>query len=98
MAPEQDVEKMAELDEGTTASESTRDFDIETAEPKRGVEGAYGEPDADHEEVEDMYLGHLNNLEQGHVGYLAQGAEQLADSTVTGFNQGQRCSARGKGS
>ena len=98
MALEQDAEKITDLDEGTTASESTRDFDIETAEPMRGVEGAYGEPDADHEEVEDMDLGHLNDLERGHVGYLVQGAESLADSTVTGFNQSQRCPARGKGS
>ena len=75
MALEQDAAKMEDLDESTTASESMRDFDIERGEPKRGAGGAYGEPDADHEAVEEMDEGHLHDLERGHVGSLVQGVE-----------------------
>ncbi len=60
MAPH-DVEKAGDLDgTGSTANS-------EKSVPGLQIEGAYGEPDSDHEEVEQMHAGHLDGLARQQV-------------------------------
>ena len=65
MPSKQEAQK--DLENGTGTSESTEyPSDIEKAEPRR-VEGAVGEPDSDHDEVEQMDEGHLDDLVRQQV-------------------------------
>ncbi|KAH8659113.1 major facilitator superfamily transporter multidrug resistance [Tricladium varicosporioides] len=65
MALERDLERAEDLDNGTTATESTIS-DQEKVEPNKNAEkmyeGATGTADSDHEEVEQMDEGHLDDL------------------------------------
>jgi hypothetical protein len=59
-------EKDVPRDNGTIRTEST----IYASDPEkveRRDEGAVGEPDMDHEAVEEMDKGHMQDLERGHV-------------------------------
>jgi hypothetical protein len=68
MASDRDLEKSGDLDNRTIATESTAcHSDSEKVEPKLVAEGAYGEPDSDHEEVEQMDEGHVDDLARQHV-------------------------------
>jgi hypothetical protein len=69
--PPHDVEKAGDLDgtESTANSEKT--------EPGLLAEGAYGEPDSDHEEVEQMDAGHLDDLARRQVSSNSQGQNLL---------------------
>ncbi|KAG9229037.1 major facilitator superfamily domain-containing protein [Amylocarpus encephaloides] len=51
-------------DNGSDHTDSTA-YDVEKGEPRRVVEGATGEPDDAHEEVEAMDRGHMQDLERG---------------------------------
>ena len=71
-----DSEKAGELDGGTLADGSTTGYitdyerDVEKGEDAESVlvaEGAVGEPDSDHDEVEQMDEGHLDDLVRQHV-------------------------------
>jgi hypothetical protein len=66
MASEKDVERG--LDGETVANTESTSYqsDVEKAEPTT-VEGATGYPDSDHEEVEQMDRGHLDDLARQHV-------------------------------
>jgi len=64
MASDNDVEKAGDRD-FTTATTSTAGS--EKVEAGAVAEGAYGEPDSDHEEVEMMDAGHLDDLATQHV-------------------------------
>ena len=44
----------------------------EKVEPGLLAEGAYGEPDSDHEQVEQMDEGHLDDLARQHVSFHSQ--------------------------
>jgi hypothetical protein len=57
-----DVE-LAYLENGTSSTVVSLDFDDPI------VEGAIGEPDLDHEEIEQMDEGHQDDLKRIHVGY-----------------------------
>jgi hypothetical protein len=59
MISDDDVEKARDLDP-TTATASPADR--EKVEPGKALEGTYGEPDSDHEEVEVMDKGHLDDV------------------------------------
>ena len=61
-----DVERAGDLD----PTESTANS--EKIEPALVAEGAYGEPDSDHEEVEQMDEGHLDDLARQHVSSNSQ--------------------------
>ena len=65
-----DVEKARDLALTTTATESTADS--EKGEPGLVAEGAYGEPDSDHEEAEQMDEGHVDDLARQHVSPSSQ--------------------------
>ena len=66
MAPNPDAEK--DLENGTTAANSTASHsDVEKAELRNMEEGATGEPDSDHDEVEQMDEGHLDDLARHRV-------------------------------
>ncbi len=79
-SPSRDSEKAAELDGGTLGAESGdghltdyerdiekgRDTD-DDAVSQLVAEGAVGEPDSDHEEIEGMDEGHLDDLVRQHV-------------------------------
>jgi hypothetical protein len=68
MVFDQKLGKAGDPDNHTTATESTVcPSDGEKIEPKLVEEGAYGEPDSDHEEVEQMNEGHLDDLVRQHV-------------------------------
>lgn len=68
MSSSTDLEKAKDLDNGTTHTESTSyQSDLEKAEPKYINEGAVGEPDSDHDEVEQMDEGHLDDLTRQRV-------------------------------
>lgn len=68
MASDRDLEKAIDPERGTTATESTAyHSDVEKAEPGKLAEGALGEPDEDHEIVEALDQGHLEDLELQHV-------------------------------
>jgi hypothetical protein len=70
MAFDRDLEKAEDLDNCTTATESTAcHSDSEKVESKLVAKGAYGEPDSDHEEVEQMDEGHLDDLARQHVSF-----------------------------
>lgn len=60
MSAHLDLEKGQDLDDETNATNST-------IEEKYTAEGAIGQPDADHEEVEQMDTGHMDDLELQHV-------------------------------
>jgi hypothetical protein len=63
------AEKGDPRDNGTIRSESTiYASDAEKAEHG----GAVGEPDMDHEAVEEMDKGHMSDLERGHVSSFSQ--------------------------
>lgn len=64
-----DVEKAGDHDP-TTATESTAGS--EKVESGLVVEGATGEPDSDHEEIELMDEGHLDDLARQHVSLTSQ--------------------------
>jgi len=74
MAQERDLEKGSVRDDdiegntlhGTTGSVDYRS-DVEKAESHLVAEGATGEPDFEHEEVEGMDEGHLDDLVRQHV-------------------------------
>ena len=55
------------LDNGTIRSESTM-YDAEKAERRESA--THGNPDMEHEVVEEMDKGHLQDLERQHVGSL----------------------------
>jgi hypothetical protein len=74
MAPN-DVEKAGDLD----GTESTANS--EKIEPGLLAEGAYGEPDCDHKEVEQMDEGHLDDLVRQQVSSNSQ-AETFCLSPV----------------
>jgi hypothetical protein len=69
MVSDDDVEKARDL-EPTTATASTADS--EKVEAGKVAEGAYGEPDSDHQEVEFMDEGHLDDLARQHVSVNSQ--------------------------
>lgn len=58
-----------DLEKGTTiGTESTAyHSDVDDAEHRKTEEGAVGEPDSDHGEVEKMDRGHLEDLERQQV-------------------------------
>lgn len=64
---EKDLERGIDPENGTTRTESTYHSDIEKAESTTLEEGAVGTPDLDHEEVEQMDTGHLDDLARQHV-------------------------------
>ncbi|TAQ83061.1 hypothetical protein B7494_g8615 [Chlorociboria aeruginascens] len=70
MPSDKDLEKGLDSEHGTTATESTADqSDVEKHEKHekhetRPVDSSMGEPDLDHEEVEGMDRGHLEDLER----------------------------------
>jgi len=64
MALEHDLEK---AETGTTGTDSTKnESDLEA---RKMEEGAIGEPDSDHDEVEQMDAGHMEDLERQYVSY-----------------------------
>jgi len=69
MASNRDQETTTDAaDSGTIATESTAyHSDLEKAEPRMVDEGAVGDPDSDHEEVEQMDFGHLDDLARQRV-------------------------------
>jgi hypothetical protein len=68
MASNSDLEKAKDVENGTSHTESTAyNSDVEKAEPGKIEEGAIGEPDSDHDEVEQMDEGHLDDLERQRV-------------------------------
>jgi len=60
MASSTDLEK---AEAGTTGTESI------SSDVEKFAEGAVGEPDSDHEEVERLDPGHLEDLERQHVSH-----------------------------
>ena|SRR6266536_719494 len=67
-----DPEKSRDVENGTIETGSTAyqsDVDVEKTEHRKDGEGAIGEPDSDHEEVEQMDRWHLEDLERQHVGF-----------------------------
>jgi len=64
MASDQDAEKVEPLDPATAALSEAGD---EKEGPGRVAEGAYGEPDPDHGEVEILDEGHLGDLARQRV-------------------------------
>lgn len=64
---EKDLESGRDQENGTTRTESTYPSDIEKAESNTLDEGAIGTPDLDHDEVEQMDAGHLDDLIRQHV-------------------------------
>jgi hypothetical protein len=69
MVSDDDVEKARDLDP-TTATASPPD--PEKVEPGKALEGASGEPDSDHEEVELMDKAHLDDVARQHVSSNSQ--------------------------
>jgi hypothetical protein len=68
MSSNLDIEKAKDPDNSTSHTESTAyNSDIEKAEPRKIEEGALGEPDSDHDEVEQMDEGHLDDLARERV-------------------------------
>jgi hypothetical protein len=65
--PEKDLERGVDPENGTSRTESTYHSDIEKAESNAVDEGGVGTPDPDHEEVEQMDAGHLDDLARQHV-------------------------------
>lgn len=63
MASEKVLTDNDTINTGSTAYLS----DPEKAMPQKIDEGANGEPDLDHEEVEEMDEGHLDDLERKYV-------------------------------
>jgi hypothetical protein len=58
-----DLEKAPDADNGTDTTNSTvYQSDIGIGDPMTKVEGAIGVPDADHDEVEQMDVGHMDDL------------------------------------
>ena len=75
MASDQDLEKGLEtgggdMENGTNRTESTYHSDIEKAESNTVELGTVGTPDIDHDEVEQMDEGHLDDLFRQHVSPL----------------------------
>jgi hypothetical protein len=68
MALINDAEKAKDIETGTMKTESTA-YLSDTDRAERKEEGAIGEPDYDHEEVEAMDRGHVDDLERQHVSY-----------------------------
>jgi hypothetical protein len=68
MASDRDVEKAEEADNGNSRESTVYQSDVEKAEPNLVKGGAIGEPDSDHEEVEGLDEGHLDDLVRQHVG------------------------------
>lgn len=69
MASNTDEKGGEDVENGNSSTESAAyQSDSEKAEPGIIKEGAIGEPDSDHDEVEQMDEGHLNDLERQHVG------------------------------
>ncbi|TVY78285.1 MFS transporter prlG [Lachnellula suecica] len=65
MASDHDPEKSIEGDKGTINTESTAYLsDADKAEPRKLEEGATGEPDYDHTEVEEMDRGHMDDIDR----------------------------------
>ncbi|CZR62449.1 related to multidrug resistant protein [Phialocephala subalpina] len=63
MASKNEPKGEGDVENGTIRTESTTyNSDLEKAEPRLVAEGAVGEPDSDHEEVEQMDEGHLDDL------------------------------------
>jgi hypothetical protein len=60
-------EKDIPHENGTIRTESTM-YASDPEKAERGDEGAYGEPDMDHDVVEEMDKGHMEDLERRHVG------------------------------
>jgi hypothetical protein len=86
MNPSTDPEDPRDVENGTIRTESTAyqsdvDVDVEKAEGRKDGEGAIGEPDLDHEEVEQMDRGHLQDLERQHVG-CPQGPHTCLDNLL----------------
>jgi hypothetical protein len=67
MASDRDVEKAEETDSGNSRESTVHQSDVEKAEPNLVKEGAVGEPDSDHEEIEGLDEGHLDDLVRQHV-------------------------------
>jgi len=68
MASKPDPKKAKDLENGTSHTESTAyNSDIEMVESRKIRGGAIGEPDSDHDEVEQMDAGHLDDLERQRV-------------------------------
>ena len=89
MDPEKDVEKMADMEEHVPAfgsptlyTEHERQEDEE-----KHMQGADGEPDIEHEEVEEMDAGHQADLRRQRVCYTK---ERLLDLKLTTSSQPHR--------
>jgi hypothetical protein len=67
MVSDRDVEMAEEADNGNSRESTVYQSDVEKAEPNLVKEGAVGEPDSDHEEVEGLDEGHLDDLVRQHV-------------------------------
>ena len=65
---EKDLER-GDSENRTTRTDSTYHSDIEKVELNTD-HGAMGEPDPDHEEVEQMDAGHLDDIARQHVSLL----------------------------
>ncbi|KAH6668267.1 major facilitator superfamily domain-containing protein [Halenospora varia] len=61
MTPARDLEKGPDIDNGTTGTDSTA---YHSDNDRTMVEGAIGDPDIDHEEVEEMDRGHMDDVER----------------------------------
>ncbi|KAF4628097.1 hypothetical protein G7Y89_g10054 [Cudoniella acicularis] len=85
MASEKDLERAEDPENGTTATESTAyNSDPDKAEGGIMAEGAIGEPDSDHEEVEEMDEGHLDDLTTASIrAARGKGAEESLQQVVT---------------
>ncbi|KAE8443808.1 hypothetical protein EG329_001315 [Mollisiaceae sp. DMI_Dod_QoI] len=86
MAANNEPEKEGDRENGTIGTESTADnSDLEKAEPRLVAEGATGEPDEDHEEVEQMDEGHMDDLIRQHTkASIKAGPQEKIDENEIG--------------
>jgi hypothetical protein len=73
MVSDRDVENAEEADNENSRESTVYQSDV--AEPNLVKEGAVGEPDSDHEEVEGLDEGHLDDLVRQHVSLPVFAAE-----------------------
>ncbi|KAI9054678.1 hypothetical protein LZ554_001830 [Drepanopeziza brunnea f. sp. 'monogermtubi'] len=88
MASSYDLER---TDVGTPYTGSIADHsDVE----KNGIQGATGEPDIDHDEVEALDEGHMDDLERAHATSIKAGPRDNNDNTLSRVNTKQSTRSR----
>jgi hypothetical protein len=80
-----DVEK--DVEKGTSSTESTAYYSDVDKAGLRNIEGAVGEPDSDHDEVEQMDEGHLDDLARERVRKPHLSADCLINSSRLLWNR-----------